>query len=229
MSAAEGAALPINYFTAYQLIVVMGSLKKGETVLVHSAGGGVGIAAIQLAKHVGATVIGTASGPKHEYLKSIGADFLINYRIEDFEKRTLEITNGRGVELVLDAVGGDSFKKGYRVLAPTGRLGMFGISAAATGKTRSIPAFLSMAARMPWLQFNPISLMNDNKGAFGVNVGHMWDQVDRLRGWGEHLLDLYREGVVKPKVDRTFSFQDAAKAHHYIQDRKNMGKVVLVP
>lgn len=229
MSAAEGAAIPINYFTAYQLIVVMGSLKKGETVLVHSAGGGVGIAAIQLAKQIGATVIGTASGPKHEYLKSIGADFLINYRIEDFEKRTMEITQGRGVELVLDAVGGDSFKKGYRVLAPTGRLGMFGISSAATGKTRSIPAFLSMAARMPWLQFNPISLMNDNKGAFGVNVGHMWDQVDRLRGWADTLLDLYRQGVVKPKVDRTFSFQDAAKAHHYIQDRKNMGKVVLVP
>ncbi|HYC57017.1 MAG TPA: medium chain dehydrogenase/reductase family protein [Candidatus Binatia bacterium] len=229
MSAQQGAALPVNYFTAYQLVIVMGGLRAGETMLVHSAGGGVGIAATQLAKHIGATVIGTASRSKHEQLAAIGVDHLIDYRTEDFEKRARQITGGRGVELILDAVGGDSFKKGYRLLAPTGRLGMFGMSAAASGKERSIVRALRTVASMPWLQFNPPSLLNANKGVFGVNLGHMWGEVARLRGWGEHLLELWKQGVVRPHVDETFPFAQAAAAHHYIQDRKNLGKVLLVP
>ena len=103
-------------------------------MLVHSAGGGVGIAATQIAKDLGARVIGTASKGKHERLREFGVDMLIDYRTEDFEKRTMELTQGAGVELILDAVGGESFKKGFRILAPTGRLGMFGMSSAATGK-----------------------------------------------------------------------------------------------
>ena len=138
MSALEAAAIPVNYFTAWQLLVVMGGFKPNETVLVHSVGGGVGIAATQLAKHLGGRVIGTASAAKHAEMRAIGVDHLIDYRTEDFEKRVREITGGRGVELILDAVGGESWKKGYRVLAPTGRLGVFGISAAASGKERSV-------------------------------------------------------------------------------------------
>jgi len=229
MSAAEGAALPVNYFTAYMLVVVMGGLRKGETMLVHSAGGGVGIAATQLAKHVGATVIGTASTSKHEFLRGIGVDHLIDYRREDFEARTKEITRGRGVELILDAVGGDSFKKGFRVLAPTGRLGMFGMSSAATGKERNVLSLLRTVVSMPWLQFTPVSLIDQNKGVFGVNLGHMWNEVDRIRGWADHLLSLWGQGVVKPHVDKVFPFDEAAAAHHYIQDRRNVGKVLLAP
>jgi NADPH:quinone reductase-like Zn-dependent oxidoreductase len=229
MSAAEGAALPVNYFTAYMLVVAMGGLRKGETMLVHSAGGGVGIAATQLAKHIGAGVIGTASTSKHEFLRGIGVDHLIDYRREDFEKRTMDITRGRGVELILDAVGGDSFKKGYRVLAPTGRLGMFGMSSAATGKERNVLSLLRTMASMPWLQFTPVSLIDQNKGVFGVNLGHMWKEVDRIRGWADHLLELWAKGVVKPHVDKIFPFAEAAAAHHYIQDRRNVGKVLLAP
>ena len=112
MSALEAAALPVNYFTAWQLVVVMGGLKPGETVLVHSAGGGVGIAATQIAKHVGATVIGTASASKHAELRALGVDHLIDYRTEDFEVRARQITQGRGVELILDAIGGELAQKG---------------------------------------------------------------------------------------------------------------------
>jgi NADPH:quinone reductase-like Zn-dependent oxidoreductase len=229
MSAAEGAALPVNYLTAYQLIEVMGGLRAGETMLVHSAGGGVGIAAIQLARHLGARTIGTASAGKHDYLKGIGLDHAIDYTREDFEARVREITEGRGVELVLDAVGGKSFKKSYRALAPTGRLGMFGFSAAATGKTRSWLSFLRAAAQMPWLQFTPLALMNQNKGVFGVNVGHLWNEIDRINRWMEALLGYYREGAIRPVVATSFPFAEAAAAHHYIQDRKNVGKVLLVP
>ena len=229
LSALEAAAIPVNYFTAWQLCVVMGSLKRGETVLVHSVGGGVGIAATQIAKHIGATVIRTASAAKHAEMRALGVDHLIDYRTEDFEARAREMTNGRGVELILDAIGGDSWKKGYRILAPTGRLGAFGISAAASGKERSMFGMLVLLAGTPWLQFNPLSLMNANKGVFGVNLGHMWGEAERLRGWADQLLDLWRQGAIKPKIARTFPFDEAAQAHHFIQDRKNIGKVLLVP
>jgi NADPH:quinone reductase-like Zn-dependent oxidoreductase len=229
MSAQEGASIPINYLTAWQLIVVMGGLKAGETVLIHSAGGGVGVAATQIAKHIGATVIGTASAGKHEEVRGLGVDHLIDYRTEDFEERARQIMGGRGVELILDAVGGDSLKKGYRLLAPTGRLGMFGASSAATKKAAGYLGMASMLASTPWLQFNPLSLMNANKGVFGVNLGHMWGEFDRMRGWMDQLIGLWEAGVIKPKIARVFSFDEAPAAHHFIQDRKNIGKVLLAP
>jgi synaptic vesicle membrane protein VAT-1 len=229
LSAMEGAALPVNYFTAWQLLVVMGGLKRGETVLIHSAGGGVGIAATQIARHIGATIIGTASAAKHDELRQMGADHLIDYRAQDFEARARAITGGRGVELILDAVGGESLKKGYRLLAPTGRLGIFGMSSAATGKQRNVLGLVRALASTPWLQFNPLALMNANKGVFGVNLGHMWKEVDRIRGWGDQILDLAAQGVLKPRIARASSFDEAAAAHHYVQERRNIGKVLLVP
>jgi synaptic vesicle membrane protein VAT-1 len=229
MSAQEAAAIPVNYLTAWQLLVVMGALKRDETILVHSVGGGVGIAATQIAKHLGARVIGTASAAKHAEMRALGVDHLIDYRTENFETRVRQITGGRGVELIVDAIGGESWKKDYRILAPTGRLGMFGISAAATRKERSMLAMLSLLASVPWFQFNPLSLMNANKGVFGVNQGHMWGEIDRMRGWSDQLLNLWRQGAIKPRIAESFLFGEAAKAHHYIQDRRNIGKVLLVP
>ena len=227
MTAAEGAAIPVNYVTAFQLVEVMGGLRRGDTMLVHSAGGGVGIAATQLAKNIGATVIGTASRSKHDFLRSIGVDHLIDYTTEDFEGRVRDITGGHGVELILDPVGGDSWSKGFKVLAPTGRMGMFGMSSAATGKTRSVGGLLKTLAGTPWLRFMPPTLMNANKGVFGVNVGHLWNEMGRVRGWLDTLLDYYRRGIIKPVIAQTFPFDQAAHAHHYIQDRKNIGKVLL--
>ena len=229
MSARNGAALPVNYLTAYQMVEIMGGLRAGQTVLVHSAGGGVGIAATQLAKRLGATVIGTASRAKHERLRALGVDHLIDYRSEDFERRARELTGGGGVDLVLDAVGGDSFKKSFRTLAPTGRLAMFGISSAATGKQRSLVAFARTALAMPWLQFNPLALIGQNKGVFGVNLLHLWGELARIRSWMDALLGYYRDGAIKPLVAEVFPFDRAAAAHHYIQDRQNVGKVLLVP
>ncbi len=228
MSAEEGAAIPVNYLTAHQLLVVMGGLRAGETVLVHSAGGGVGIAAIQIARALGAEVIGTASAGKHDFLKSLGVAHCIDYTRENFEQRVREVTNGRGVELAIDPVGGKSFKQSYRSLSPTGRLGVFGMSAAAPGKTRKLMGFLKAAVQTPWLTFNPARLMNDNKGVFGVNLGHLWEEIDRISSWTETLLEQYRAGAIKPVIAERFPLERAADAHHYIQDRKNIGKVVLV-
>ena len=140
-----------------------------------------------------------------------------------------DLTSGRGVELALDAVGGASFAKSYRCLAPTGRLGMFGMSAASTGKTRSLLAVARALFRTPWLRFHPPALMGANKGVFGVNVGHLWEETARVREWTETLLEWVAEGSLSPVVDQRFPFDRAAEAHHYIQDRKNLGKVLLVP
>jgi NADPH:quinone reductase-like Zn-dependent oxidoreductase len=229
MSAEEGAALPVNYLTAYQLLEVMGGLRAGETLLVHSAGGGVGVAAIQLARRIGATIVGTASSGKHDFLESIGVEHCIDYRSEDFEARVHQITRGRGVELAIDAVGGSSFKKSFRALAPSGRLGIFGMSAVVTGKKRSIPGVLKAMLATPWLRFTPAALMRSNKGVFGVNLGELWAELDRVKAWMEALLAYYQEGAIRPVVAASFSFERAAEAHHYIQDRKNLGKVLLTP
>lgn len=229
MTAEEGAALPVNYLTAWQLVVVMGGLKAGETMLVHSAGGGVGIAATQIAKHVGARVIGAASQWKHAELEKLGADHLVDERRDNLEKLVLEITHGRGVELVLDPIAGPSFKRSFRLLAPTGRLGMFGVSSFANAKERDLFNVLRALVGTPLFQFMPMTLINANKGAFGVNLGRMWGETDRMRGWAMDLLALWSKGAIKPRIDKVFSFDEAPLAHHYLQDRKNLGKVLLRP
>lgn len=229
MSAQEGAALPVNYLTAWQLVVVMGGLKAGETMLVHSAGGGVGVAATQIAKHIGARVIGVASGWKHAELQKLGADHLIDARRDDLEMSVRDLTNGRGVELVLDPIAGDSFKRSFRMLSATGRLGMFGVSSFVNAKERDLFNVVKSLFNTPLLQFMPVTLINANKGAFGVNLGRMWGETDRMRLWAEELRGLWEKGAIRPRIDRTFSFDEAALAHHYLQDRKNLGKVLLTP
>lgn len=229
MSAQEGAALPVNYLTAWQLVVVMGGLRRGETMLVHSAGGGVGIAAIQIAKNIGARIIGVASAWKHHALAELGADYLIDAKDGDIEAHVRDITQGRGVELVLDPVGGKSFRKSFRMLAPTGRLGMYGVSSFVNGKERDLLNVLRALIGTPLLQFMPVTLINANKGVFGVNLGRMWGETDRMRMWADDLLELWKTGAVRPRIDRVFPFDDAPLAHHRLQDRQNLGKVLLRP
>ncbi len=229
MSYEEGAALPVNYLTAYQTLIQMGSLKRGERVLVHSAAGGVGLAAIDLCNIHGAEVFGTASAGKHTVLKSRGVAHTIDYHTQDYEAEVKRLTNGRGVSIVLDPMGGEHWKKGYRCLGPTGRLVMFGISAAVTGTSRSIPSLLKTLLQTPLFSFTPLKLMNANKALIGVNLGHLWREVDLLGTWLLQILAWYREGKIHPTIGAKFPLTEAAAAHHYIQDRKNIGKVVLVP
>ena len=229
MSYEEGAAIPVNYLTAYQMLVQMGAVKTGERVLVHSAAGGVGLASIDLCNIFGAEIIGTASASKHAMLRERGASQLIDYNTQDYESEVKRITAGRGVHMVLDAMGGEHWKKGYRCLAPTGRLVMFGLSNAATGKTRSILSLLKTLLRTPLFSFPPPKLINDNKALLGVNLGHMWNETELLNAWIDRLLGWYQDGKIHPTVGARFPLAEAAAAHHYIQDRKNVGKVVLVP
>ena len=223
MSFEEGAAIPVNYLTAVLMLRHFGNVKRGERVLVHAAAGGVGQAAIQLCRIAGAEVIGTASAAKHAQLREAGVAHAIDYRTQDFEAEVRRVTGGRGVDIVLDATG--AFRKSYRCLGPLGRLVCFGLSGAATGMGPSRLAAVKRLATLPW--FHPIRLMNDNKAVIGVNLGHLWDRVELLRGEMLSLLADYEAGRIQPVVGKTFPLAEAAAAHRFIQERKNVGKVIL--
>ena len=223
MSFEAGAAVPVNYLTAVLMLRHFGTVHAGERVLVHAAAGGVGVAAIQLCKLAGAEVIGTASASKHETLRAMGVRHAIDYRTQDFEEEVKRITEGRGVDLALDATG--NFRKSYRCLAPLGRLVCFGISGASTGVSPNRLAALRRLATLPW--FHPIALMNANKAVIGVNLGHLWDRIDMLRREMLGLLADCAAGHLEPKVGKTFPLTEAAVAHRYIQERQNIGKVIL--
>lgn len=222
----RAAAIPVNYLTAYQLICVMGGLKKGESILIHNAGGGVGLAALDIALHLEATAYGTSSGAKHTFLKERGLHHAIDYRNQDFLTSLMQLTDGKGVELVIDPIGGKNWKKSYKALRSTGRLGVFGVSTMTESKMARPFQFARLITQMPW--YNPLGLINANKSVFGVNLGHMWNERDKLRGWMQDILDGIAEGWVRPHVDRAFPFEQASEAHAYIEARKNTGKIVLV-
>ncbi len=224
MSFEEAAAIPVNYLTAILMLRHFGNVRAGDTVLVHAAAGGVGMAAIQLCRIAGASVIGTASAAKHAVLREAGVTHAIDYRTQDFEAEVRRLTGGRGVDVVLDATG--AFRKSYRCLAPLGRLVCFGFSTAVSGLTPNRLGALWKLAMIPW--FHPIRLMNDNKAVIGVNLGHLWDHGAMLRREMLALLDDWRAGRIRPVVGKTFPLVDAAAAHRWMQERRNVGKVVLV-
>ena len=229
----EGAAFPVNYGTAYAALVIMGGLKARERVLIHAAAGGVGIAATQIAKGIGAEIFGTASASKHDAVREQGVDHPIDYRTADFEDEVRALTGGEGVDVIMDALGPTSFRKDYRLLRQGGRLIMYGASELQTGsgKRDLIGAVRSLArmpvATMPW--WKSMSLINENKGVFGLNMLSWWDRegdVDRLT---EPLLESFRNGDLRPIVAEAFPFDRAPDAHRFIEERRNVGKVVLVP
>jgi NADPH:quinone reductase-like Zn-dependent oxidoreductase len=232
LSFEEGAAFPVNYATAQAGLVVMGGLKEGERVLIQAAAGGVGISATQIAKRVGAEVFGTASASKHEAIREQGVDHAIDYRSQDFAEEVRRITGGVGIDVAFDALGPSSFRKDYRLLRQGGRLIMYGASEVQTGEARSVPTALRTLAKspfasMPW--WKGLGVMNENKGVFGLNMLHWWDAEGSLDRVIEPLLPALKEGRLKPVVAEVFPFDRAADAHRFIAERRNIGKVVLVP
>jgi NADPH:quinone reductase-like Zn-dependent oxidoreductase len=227
LSHEQCAAFPVNYLTVWQLLVVMGSLSADETVLIHNAGGGVGLAAIDVARHIGARMIGTASSGKHAFLKERGLHEAIDYRSKDWSTEPARLTGGLGAELIIDPIGGRHWKKSYKALRHTGRLGMFGISVASDSGRLASLKLLGAALGMPL--FHPLALMSRNRAVFGVNLGHLWHEPEKIRAWADMLLRGVADGWVRPHVDRAFAFDRAGEAHAYIEARRNIGKVVLTP
>lgn len=224
LSFEEAAAIPENYVTAWALLVGLGGLKAGETVLVHNAGGGVGLAAVDVARHLGATIIGTASARKHEFLRARGCHHCVDYGDAGWPDAVRARAGGKGVDLAIDPLGGPSWKKSFAVLRKGGRLGMFGISGAAGGGKL---ALLKMVLGMP--RFHPLQLMPGNRGVFGVQMHEMYGETDKFRAWMGEVLRGVEAGWVRPHVDRVFPFDQAGAAHAHIEGRGNIGKVLLVP
>jgi NADPH:quinone reductase-like Zn-dependent oxidoreductase len=232
LSFEEGAAFPVNYATAQAGLVVMGGLDAGERALIHAAAGGVGISATQIAKLRGAEVFGTASASKHDAIREQGVDHAIDYRSQDFAEEVMRITGGEGVDVIFDALGPTSFRKGYRILRPGGRLIMYGASEVQTGEKRNLMAAARLVmktplATMPW--WKSLGVMNENKGVFGLNMLSWWDQEGSLDRVLEPLLPQLENGDLRPVVAEAFPFDRAPDAHRFIAERRNVGKVVLVP
>jgi len=222
LSFEQGAAIPVNYATAWAGLLGFGSLQKGERVLLQAAAGGVGIAATQIAKHVGAEVWGTASPSKHDAIRAQGVDHPLDYTRDGWERDLPPI------DLVMDAIGGESFSRSYRLLRPGGRLIAFGASSVLQGERRNLAKALPQAVRM-LRGFNLIKQMGESKAVIGLNMLRLWDDRGSLAPWINPLEALIDSGVLKPVVSDVVEFENAPEAHRIIAERRNIGKVVLVP
>lgn len=223
----KAAAIPVNYLTAYFMIVHQANLQEKEWILIHGIGGGVGIAAAQLAKHFGAKIIGTASGNKFKRLKEIGDFELIDYQKEKFSDRVLAITNGSGADVILDPLGGKELNESYRCLSEFGRLGTYGFSSAALSSKRNFFKIIPQYIGMP--RFNPLKLMKKNKTVFGFHLGLIESRKDLVKKYADILIQMLDNEIISPVVDKVFPLSKASDAHALIGQRKNIGKILLKP
>lgn len=207
------AGIPVEFGTADDCLFEFGRLRAGETVLVQAAAGGVGLAAVQLAKAAGAMVIGTASSDhKLSRLADYGLDHAVNYRNEDVVERVRQITAGRGVDLVLDPVGGRTLEGSIAALAYRGRI-----------------SWVGQAGRDPHPpQLGP--LMAKSASLTGVYFGaEMAHDPARTRALIERLIGRVAAGELTVVIDREFPLAEAAEAHRYIEARAAFGRVLLIP
>jgi len=205
------AAIPVPFGTADDCLFEYGRLKAGETVLVQAGASGVGVAAIQLAKRAGATVLATASSDERlERLKPLGVDHGINYRTDDVVKSVMKITNNRGVDLVVDPVGGATLQGSLLSLAYRGRVSMVGA-----------------AGREP-MTVDVSPLMAGNRSLTGVFLGAEIG-TERVHNMIQRLIEEIARGELKVVIDRTFPLSEAGAAHAYIESRNAVGRVLLIP
>jgi len=205
------AVVPVPFGTAHDCLFEFGHLKSGETVLVQAGASGVGVAAIQLAKRAGARVLATASSDDRlERLKPLGLDNGINYKTEDVVKSVMKLTDNKGVNLVVDSVGGSTLQGSILSLGYRGRVSMVGA-----------------AGREP-MRVDVGSLMGGNRSLSGVFLGAEI-ATDRVHNMIQTLVDEVAQGKLKVLIDKTFALSDAAAAHAYIESRKAVGRVLLIP
>src|SRR4030095_1522926 len=213
VSFVDGAAFLIQVLTAYHLLHTVDSTGPGESVLVHSAAGGVGLAAVQLARAAGARVFGTVSSDaKLGLAKEAGADAVINYVKDKFADKVLRLTGDRGVDLVLDAVGKPTVEEGLRCPAPFRHLVLY-------GRAGGAPDPVNLSVLSPKSQkVSAFSLPTFTRG-FPAQTGES----------AERCFALLRDGRLKLHVSRTFPLTQAAEAHRYLESRQSTGKLILVP
>jgi NADPH:quinone reductase-like Zn-dependent oxidoreductase len=229
MSFEEGAALPVNYLTAYHMLFHVGAIRPGESVLVHMAAGGVGIAALQLCRTVQDVVtFGTASAAKHDVIRANGCTHPIDYRTKDYVAEVKRLSQGAGVDISLNALGGDTLRKDYGLLKPAGRLIAFGFANLVSGPKRNMLRVLGQLRSVP--KFDVMKMMSQNRSVAGVNTLHLFDKVPALMlGDLQAVIKLYDGGAIKPIIDQVVPFAKAPDAFRRLQEGKNVGKVLLAP
>ena len=222
------AAVPVNYLTAYLALIHCGAAKPGERVLVHGGAGGVGLAALDLSRGLDVQLYATAgSDEKCRRLEELGVVKAFNYREVDYAEASRKELRGAGYQLILDPLGPESFKKGVELLEPLGRIVCYGFSSLVTGPKRKL--WHAVTSVLKASKVNPIALMNENKGVFGLNLAHLFTERDLHRTAMARLVGMLSEGEIRPTIDRAFPFtaEGAADAHTYLHERRNFGKVVL--
>ena len=224
----EGASLMATYITAWVALFEGAHARKGEKLLLHMAAGGVGLAAIQLARDLDLEIIGlTSSESKLEFLSKAGVKHPVNISKKDFVEEVKAITKGAGVDIIMDPVGGETTKRGQQLLGPMGRLVCYGASSFITGKKRKLAHIIKSVLRPPKWDF--YKLPEYNIGVSGFHIGILQEKhPEYMNGIIAQLLRACEEGKLKPDIAQTFPLEKVADAHHYIQERKNVGKVVLM-
>lgn len=224
LDAATATALTTQFCTAYFAAAEMVNLHRGDKVLVHSGAGGVGTALIQFAKYKQCEIFSTAgTEEKLRYLIAMGVHHPINYATHDFETEVKKITEGKGVDVIFDAVGGKSVKKGFRSLASGGRIVCFG---AADMSNKNLPGKLK--AVLDFGIYHPVMFMMASKSMIGINMLRVADDHPQVvQRCLEAVLKLTDEGVFNPPPGKTFHVSEIAAAHEYLEKRKSMGKVAV--
>lgn len=213
LDAAQAACVPVAFGTAYECLFTAGGLTEGQTVLIHAGAGGVGMAAIQLAKRAGATVIATASSDeKLERLMAFGLDYGINYATDSFVERTAQRTGSRGADVVIESIGGQTLIDSVEILGYRGTL----VSVGVAGRAGS-----AIEARSLWAR---------NSTLRGVFLGRaILSEYPRIYPMIGDLLEQVARGELHVAIDSTFPLSEAAAAHEYAESRKAFGRVVIRP
>lgn len=228
-NAAEAAAFPTAYLTAWYALRELSKLRPGARVLVHSAAGGVGGAATQVAVACGARVTGTVgSAQKIEVARQAGAEHVIDKSRDVWHERAAQLVP-EGFDVVLDAHGAESLRRGYALLAPAGRLIVYGFHGLLTrGKDR--PGYLRLALgylRTP--RFNPFDMTQHNRGVLAFNLSYLFDRGEILDEAMAELLDWARAGRIRPPPVHRYGLHEAARAHAALESGQSFGKLVLIP
>ncbi len=227
MDFATATALATQACTAYYCAFESVNLHEGDKVLVQAAAGGVGGILVQMAKHKKCIVYGTASTSKMDYLKSIGVDVAIDYTKDDFVKIIKNHSNTEGgVDVIFDSLGGSTFKKGFKLLNPAGRIVTFGAAEQINGNNTNKLQTIKMAINFGI--FSPIQLLMTSRAIIGVNMLKIADNREHVfKHCITEVVKMAKNGIITPKVDKTFAVEEIAEAHDYLESRKSIGKVTV--
>lgn len=226
--ATVATALATQYSTAYYASEFSMNMQKGEHVLIQAAAGGVGTALTQLAKRKGCIIYGTAGSEKKlEYIKNNGVDYPINYSKQDFYEYIKAQRGEKSIDIIFDSIGGSYVKKGLKLLAPGGRLAMYG-AAQIAGNSNKKSIIRQLRTLFGFGKYSPVKFFAESQALIGVNMLQIGDfKPYILKKCMTEVVELYNNGEIKPYVGRVFNAEELAEAHNFLQKRESTGKVVM--